>query len=114
MPENTRELPYSFGGDIHPGFAKIVEEFGETLEVIGKIMMVGGSYVHWTGNLREKLHEELADVQAAIDFYTNQSVNMTPEEYGAFFARRQMKERKFQGWHDDGEELPASAEPEQP
>jgi NTP pyrophosphatase (non-canonical NTP hydrolase) len=63
--------PYSIGSDTWPGLAKLAEECGEVIQVIGKIIALSGAenYDHWDGtNVRERLQEELGDVLAAIDF----------------------------------------------
>jgi hypothetical protein len=102
----TASVPYSFGTDLHPGFAKIVEEGGELFEVIGKIMMIDGRFDHWVGDLRKALHDELSDVSAAIDFYVAQPVNFSQEERGAFFERKMGKLAKFEDWHENPQPLP--------
>lgn len=102
----TASVPYSFGSDLHPGFAKIVEEIGEALEVIGKILMIGGKFVHWVGCLRKPLHKELADVSAAIDFYIAQPENMSDHERRKFFERKMGKIAKFEDWHTNPQGLP--------
>jgi NTP pyrophosphatase (non-canonical NTP hydrolase) len=54
------------------GRAKLVEEFGEALQVVGKIDGMGGDIdtPHWDGKgpLRTRLEDELADSIAAIQF----------------------------------------------
>jgi NTP pyrophosphatase (non-canonical NTP hydrolase) len=102
----TATVPYSFGTDIHPGFAKIVEEGGELFEVIGKIMMIDGRFNHWVGDLRKALHDELADVSAAVDFYVAQPVNFSPVERAAFFERKMTKLAKFEDWDENPRPLP--------
>ena len=61
--------PYSIGSDHWPGMAKALEETGGFAQVCGKIMAANGAELHWDGsNLRQRLVEELADVEAAIAF----------------------------------------------
>lgn len=102
----TADVPYSFGTDLHPGFAKIVEESGELLEVIGKILVIGGSTIHWTGDLRKALHSEMADVSAALDFYVAQPENMSTDERQLFFKRKMTKLAKFENWQANPDPLP--------
>lgn len=60
---------FSIGSKIWPGISKLVEECGEVTQVAGKLFGTGGRIDHWDGtNLRERLEDELADVQAAIEF----------------------------------------------
>lgn len=63
--------PYSIGSDTWPGLAKLAEEAGELVQVIGKIIAMGGAenYNHWDGSeLTSRLVEEMGDVRAAMIF----------------------------------------------
>lgn len=61
--------PYSIGSDLWPGLSKLVEECGEVVQVVGKLIATGGDASHWDGtDLRERLTEELADLMAAVVF----------------------------------------------
>lgn len=55
------------------GLSKITEELGELLQVVGKTMAVGNEVdaVHWSGNLREMMTQEMGDVLTAIGFVTD-------------------------------------------
>lgn len=58
---------FSLGSDVWPGTAKAMEEMGELLQVMGKLIAIGGETKHWDGtDLLERLHEEIADVAAAL------------------------------------------------
>jgi hypothetical protein len=70
--------PYSIGSKIWPGTSKVIEECGELLEVAGKLMGSGGDTAHWTGDLRSRLLDELADASSAIHFFAQ--ANLTAEE----------------------------------
>ncbi len=60
---------FAIGGDDWPGIAKLAEECGEVVQVIGKLMGTGGRTDHWDGtDLREKLIEEIGDLMAACVF----------------------------------------------
>lgn len=57
------------GSESWPGLAKLNEEAGEVIQVIGKIMATGGAEEHWDGtNLRRRLETEIGDLMAAISF----------------------------------------------
>lgn len=59
---------FAIGDKEWPGVSKLVEETGELQQVLGKLMGSRGDIDHWSGNLRDKLHEELGDVLAACRF----------------------------------------------
>jgi len=62
---------FAIGSKVYPGLGKLVEEAGEVLQVIGKLMGTYGAEQHWDGtNLRTRLEEELADLMAANLFVT--------------------------------------------
>lgn len=51
------------------GLAKLSEECGEVVQVVGKAIQVGDlDNKHWSGDLRHKLEDEIADVLAAARF----------------------------------------------
>jgi hypothetical protein len=90
---------FAFGDETWPGLAKLVEECGEVVQVVGKLMMTHGSPAHWSGDLRAQLIEELGDLDAAIDFVAAHC--LTPAEQEAVITRRISKTVKFVGWHED-------------
>lgn len=52
-----------------PGLAKLTEESGEVLQIVGKLIANGGQDQHWDGtNLRDQIQEELGQLLAAITF----------------------------------------------
>lgn len=71
--------PYSIGSDVWPGLAKLAEESGELVQVIGKMIALGGNdphdfYRHWDGsNPVDRLIEEMGDVRAAMIFVCEQN-----------------------------------------
>lgn len=88
--------PFSFGSQTLPGLAKLAEECGEVGQVIGKLMMTGGARAHWDGSdLIDRLAEEIADVQAAIDFFRRHN----GVDFAAFAARVDRKRALFEQWH---------------
>mgnify|MGYP006375138491 FL=1 len=88
---------FALGSTDLPGFSKIVEETGELMQVIGMYMQTRGSDLHWKGDLRPMLIDELADVVNSIQFF--KAHNLTAEEK-LYFQRRILQKRKlFESWH---------------
>jgi hypothetical protein len=77
----------------------VIEETGELLQVIGKLIAVGGATEHWDGDLRKKLVEEAADVAAAVAFFVHE--NFTADELRAYSERMDVKLARFRAWHAD-------------
>lgn len=90
---------FGFGSKIWPGLAKLAEECGEVGQVIGKLMQTGGKREHWSGDMREALIEEMADVRAATTFVILN--NLTGEERTRLVDRENAKLAKFFGWHEE-------------
>jgi NTP pyrophosphatase (non-canonical NTP hydrolase) len=68
--EAAKAGPYSIGSEVWPGTSKVIEECGELAQVLGKLIALAGQTDHWDGSdLRERLHEEIADVRAALTFF---------------------------------------------
>lgn len=86
---------FAIGDQKWPGVSKLIEEMGELNQVLGKLMGSRGSLVHWSGDLGQMLHEELADVLAAIDFVaTHGRLDMDQIR-----ARTKAKRELFETWH---------------
>lgn len=91
----------AIGSETWPGLTKLLEECGETVQVIGKILAFPESLrdKHPDGTfLVPRLEEELGDVLAAIDYVMaandvldNQAIEM----------RRHRKLDRFLGWHNE-------------
>lgn len=93
-----KDTPFCIGSDHLPGFSKLIEEMGETHQVIGKIMGKGDMGVHWDGQaLKDSLEEELADVVAAINFV----IDHNGLDFKAIKKRGRKKLDKFNRWHDN-------------
>ena len=89
---------FSIGSPVWPGTSKLIEEMGELHQVLGKLLGTAGEPHHWDGsNLRERLVEELADLQAAIVFFRQN--NMTSDEQSAIAQRAWEKVNLFEEWH---------------
>ena len=64
------ENKYCIGSVKWNGLSKLVEECGEVVQVAGKLLGTNGEAAHWDGSdLRERLIEELGDLQAALRFF---------------------------------------------
>jgi NTP pyrophosphatase (non-canonical NTP hydrolase) len=104
--------PYSIGSPYWPGTSKLIEEIGELGQVLGKLIAVNGDAEHhWSGNLRLKLVDELADVVAAAQFFTAE--NMTAEEVRFIAERVEHKLATFRKWHAEQFYGTGSAHPEE-
>ena len=69
-------MMFGFGTKEWPGVAKLNEECGEVVQVIGKLMATGGRIEHWEGSsLDERLAEEMADVLAAVNFVMEENAD---------------------------------------
>jgi hypothetical protein len=90
---------FAFGDDLWPGLAKLTEECGEVLQIVGKLMMTHGGRAHWSGDLRQMLLDEVADVEAAIVFFVRHNLNHA--ESHAMARRVTQKVAKFEQWHAD-------------
>lgn len=104
---------FAFSDKEWPGIAKLIEECGELSEVLaptlllsaigklmqtqGKLVMIQGGTDHWSGDLRKAMVEEIADVEAAIDFVKAHCLKN--KEVGAISRRRAAKLKKFERWH---------------
>lgn len=98
-PPPKRAGDFSIGSAVWPGTSKLIEEQGELLQVLGKLMATGGDPNHWSGDLRAKLVEEIADVAAALAFF--QVHNLTVVEMRAVNDRVNQKLEIFGKWQDD-------------
>ncbi len=92
---------FSIGGNVWPGTSKLIEEMGETAQVLGKLIGSHGETAHYDGSdLRQRLVEELGDLQAAIVFFQDQ--NLTLVEQTAVAIRMRAKVKKFEQWQKEG------------
>lgn len=93
----ARGRRFSFGSPEWPGVAKLNEECGETVQIIGKLMnFEGDGLEHWDGtNLRDEFMNEVADVQAATAFV----VAHCDLDAGYIAERVQRKLALFEKWH---------------
>lgn len=88
--------PYAIGGAKWPGASKALEECGELVQVLGKLIGAGGATAHWDGtDLRARLVAEIADVRAALDFFVE--VNDLPAD--EIDKRTARKRTTYHRWH---------------
>jgi hypothetical protein len=92
---------FSIGSTVWPGTSKLIEEMGELQQVLGKLIATAGDTAHWSGDLRQKLVEEIADVISAILFFERK--NLTFGEVEQISDRRQEKFALFEKWHANPE-----------
>lgn len=87
---------FSIGSAVWPGTSKLLEEQGELIQVLGKLMATGGDTKHWSGDLRKMLAEELGDLYAALAFFMD--YNLSDTEQRDVAERAQYKLALFQTW----------------
>lgn len=88
-----------------PGLAKITEEAGELLEVLGKIQASEGEFTYpWPEedgthrNLKQEAEDECADVIAAVTFFAERNgLNQN-----AMIERAERKIALYYEWRLDG------------
>lgn len=96
---------FAIGDGKWPGISKLAEEAGEVLQVIGKLMGARGKVNHWDGsNLDQRLHDELADLLAAVDLV----VELNSLDRDEIEHRRRRKLELFRRWHSEGDPPPGS------
>lgn len=97
MAQREHGRRFSFGSPQWPGVAKLNEECGEVVQIIGKLMnFEGEGFVHWDGtDLREGLMNEMGDVQAAIAFV----MKHCDVDGAAIHERTRQKLALFEQWH---------------
>jgi NTP pyrophosphatase (non-canonical NTP hydrolase) len=60
---------FAFGDKEWPGISKLVEECGEVVQIVGKLIQTRGKTKHWNvPDLKAALEDELSDVWAALTF----------------------------------------------
>ena len=101
---NDTAGPFSIGQDaVWPGLAKLAEEAGEVVQVIGKLIATAGRTDHWSGHdLGRDLEDEIADVQAACLFVLAKCAPLVDRE--RVVRRTVGKLCLFSKWHGDTED----------
>ena len=90
---------FSIGSKVWPGTSKLIEEMGELQQVLGKLIASHGDPAHWSGDLRAKLVEEIADVRAAMSFFCE--LNVSRETFRDIDRRTKEKWELFLKWHNE-------------
>lgn len=94
---------FAIGADVWPGLAKVVEEAGELLQVAGKIIALGGETNYFDGtDLRSRLTNELADLEAAISYLLGS--NLEELDLDELASRSEAKFELFERWHREAQE----------
>lgn len=103
MPKGSGD--FSIGSSVWPGTSKLLEEMGELQielgrlqQTLGKLIATHGDPNHWSGDLRQKLVEELGDVLAAIEFFRTENMDAEKNE---ITERRLKKLALFRKWHEE-------------
>lgn len=95
------DQPFTFGSDVFPGVAKLVEECGEVLQIAGKLITVNGENNYWEGrDIHQEFSEELADLLAAVTF----TIDRSGLDQGEIYERATMKLARFKRWHETGDD----------
>lgn len=90
------ETPYGIGSTRWPGASRVIEESGELVQVLGKLIGAGGATEHWDGtDLRQRLVEEIGDVRAALEFFTAAAELPAAE----IDQRARRKRAEYERWH---------------
>lgn len=94
---------FSQASDTWPGLAKLSEECGEVVQVIGKFVQSGATGFYQDGSatadLPAMLSDEMADLYAALDFVYRRC----PVDREAISARRTRKLRLFEEWAEEAD-----------
>jgi NTP pyrophosphatase (non-canonical NTP hydrolase) len=104
---------FQFSSPVWPGLAKLSEECGEVVQVIGKIVGTGGTMRFRDGQTvdRSRMVDELADLFAAARFVADHA--LTHQEHDAMNDRIGTKSALFERWRAEESRppSPASGEP---
>lgn len=97
LPDSVVKAPFVIGTDVWPGLGKLIEECGELLQVLGKLIAYpAGTHPDGGPPLQDRLSDESADVQAALTFL--HAANAMVQDYN----RIDRKVDTFHGWHEEG------------
>lgn len=96
-PSNTRQ-PFVIGSEVWPGAVKLMEECGELVQALGKLIAYPDGPHPDGGNTHDYFHDEAGDVSGALAFMID---NVEQVDGNRVHARAVAKLNRFQGWHDD-------------
>lgn len=91
---------FAIGDKKWPGVSKLMEECGEVIQVLGKLMGSRGKIEHWSGDLNAMLHDEIGDLLGAIQFVIIKS-NLNRDKIE---KRASLKLQRFLKWHQEDPE----------
>jgi NTP pyrophosphatase (non-canonical NTP hydrolase) len=97
---------FAIGDEEWTGLSKLLEEAGEVIQIGGKLMGSRGSTNHWSGDIRTRLIDEIADLMGAITFFYEK--NFSDDELYSMSARAKEKLDMFYEWHETNPTLPKS------
>lgn len=111
VARNQEGGPFGYGSSVWPGVAKVIEECGEVQQVCGKLIATGGGLDHWDGtNLRHRLQEEIADLQAALEVV----IRLNNLDAVTIYTRATSKRDTFLRWQiEEAEKLSTYKDPDQ-
>lgn len=90
---------FTLGSQQWPGVSKVVEEAGELLQVLGKLIGTGGATHYFDGaDLKQRLEEEGADIVAALA--TLFELNTDRLDFDKIESRASRKVDVFKLWHE--------------
>lgn len=92
--------PFVIGTHTWPGVAKLIEECGELTQILGKLLAYPDAQHPDGTNLIDRLHDEIADISAAIEFLISANGNTLDE--GRILRRARTKLDQFKDWHAQG------------
>ena len=89
---------FQFASDVWPGLAKLSEECGEVVQVVGKIIGTAGTMEFRDGRKvgRERLVDELGDLTAIAQFVIDHA--LTKDERTEVTRRARRKRAQFKEW----------------
>lgn len=87
------------------GAAKLIEEAGETLQIVGKVLEYGfDNHPDGKGHLKERLCSELADLIAAINFLIlSNSADLSNKDIAYIESRASTKLNLYSQWLETGQ-----------
>ena len=93
--------PFQFACPRWPGLAKLAEECGEVVQVIGKIIGTGGTMTFRDGQTidRSRLVEGIADLEAILGFVAEHA--FTEAEKAASVRRQIQNAARFERWRTE-------------
>jgi NTP pyrophosphatase (non-canonical NTP hydrolase) len=88
-------MDYAIDSEKWPGTAKVMEESGELVQVLGKLMSVDGADIHFDGSdMKARMIEEIGDLAAALIFF----VEVNGLDGNAIDTRVKYKTQLYWGW----------------